>query len=238
MKSVHGNENRLIRISRKFWIIVTRGNYYYQHEQTLCKINAKRSNIRIRVTINNMYNSLQSLLIHEREREERSSKHILHPPTLVHFLISLDLLHQLSLPSSEHLPPGPNNTEATRLTIEAAGTMIEKNRGPRFLARSEILLSRDEDASLRGKEKRRGGKKRKGEKKKKGGGGKEPANPADRSARRPAPGPARLINGHVRLINGVSATNHCEAAATGINTNYTSVAGRAPEAAKGSRGVP
>lgn len=116
--------------------------------------------------------------------------------------------------------------------------MIEKNRAPRFLARSEILLvlstHRYDDASRRrGKEKEKERReKRKGEKVEKN----RLIRPIVRSVG--APGPGRLINGHVRLINGVSTTNHGEAAATGINTNYTRVAGRAPEAAKGLRGVP
>lgn len=113
--------------------------------------------------------------------------------------------------------------------------MIEKNRAPRFLARSEMLLDFLAATTLPGEEKKR---KRKEETKKKGK--KVEKNGLIRPIVRSvgAPGPGRLINGHVRLINGVSATNHGEAAATGINTNYTRVAGRAPEAAKGSRGLP
>lgn len=59
--------------------------------------------------------------------------------------------------------------------------MIEKNRAPRFLPRSEMLLDFLAATTLPGEEKEKKKKKR-GEKRKEGG--KERANPADRSVGR------------------------------------------------------
>ena len=67
--------------------------------------------------------------------------------------------------------------------------MIEKNRTARYVARSRSfsgLLARRRFPA---------------------GGKKDAANPGDRSAGRRS-SRSRLINGHVRLINRVSATNH------------------------------
>lgn len=61
--------------------------------------------------------------------------------------------------------------------------MIEKNRAPRFLARSEMLLDFLAATTLPGEEKEKKKKKRGDEEKRKEG-GKERANPADRSVRR------------------------------------------------------
>lgn len=59
--------------------------------------------------------------------------------------------------------------------------MIEKNRAPRFLARSEMLLDFLAATTLPGEEKK---KKKRGDEEKRKEGGKERANPADRSVGR------------------------------------------------------
>lgn len=60
--------------------------------------------------------------------------------------------------------------------------MIEKNRAPRFLARSEMLLDFLAATTLPGEEKEK--KKKRGDEEKRKEGGKERANPADRSVGR------------------------------------------------------
>lgn len=183
----------------------------------------------------------------QREKKDRQKSSLNHserntsfiPPTRP-FPDFPRLSYQLSLPSSKHLPPSePNNTEPRRLTIEGAVDDDWKKSCAEILSairdtpRPLYSSLRRRFPTAREKEKEKEGReKRKGEKVEKN----RLIRPIVRSVG--APGPGRLINGHVRLINGVSATNHGEAAATGINTNYTRVAGRAPEAAKGSRGVP